>query len=371
MMVKHKRGPWSQAEDNFLIQLVHSQGAHNWVRISQLIQSRSPKQCRERYHQNLKPSLNLHPITAEEGILIERMVAEMGKRWAEIARRLHGRSDNAVKNWWNGGMNRRRRLDNRRVDVAPRPAPAFYQHPEVHDIRSVDLAPRPVQVFYQHPETHMQRTVAGLHPRPEDFAPRPDYSVEQRPEFRSSFQQSFPQPLRTSHGSLLAHRRIIESDLPSPSALSSISRTDSDHGAPPSLISDISYASYPQSAQYSPHRNELPPLVSVYQDLGYTSLPHEHLDHNSQHLPANNSDYQVQYSSQPQPCAHYYSNYPRVADQCYARQPTLSPKRQTEVPFGGQLPLPNFHTITLPEQRPASPPSPPRDARMNLSNLLH
>lgn len=38
----------------------------------------------------------------------------MGKRWTEIARRLNGRSDNAVKNWWNGSMNRRRRLVLRR-----------------------------------------------------------------------------------------------------------------------------------------------------------------------------------------------------------------------------------------------------------------
>lgn len=109
-MTPHKRGPWSQTEDSYLLSLVHSQGAHNWVRISQMIGSRSPKQCRERYHQNLKPSLNHEPITPEEGAIIERLVGEMGKRWAEIARRLRGRSDNAVKNWWNGGMNRRRRI---------------------------------------------------------------------------------------------------------------------------------------------------------------------------------------------------------------------------------------------------------------------
>jgi len=109
MAQTHRRGPWVPEEDQLLVQLVREQGPNNWVRISQHMHYRSPKQCRERFHQNLKPSLNREPISAEEGLLIERMVNDMGKRWAEIARRLGNRSDNAVKNWWNGSMNRKRR----------------------------------------------------------------------------------------------------------------------------------------------------------------------------------------------------------------------------------------------------------------------
>jgi hypothetical protein len=112
---------WSSAEDALLIQLVHTQGALNWVRISQLIGSRSPKECRERYQLSLKPLLNHEPISDEEGLEIERLVGEMGKQWAEISRRLHGRSDNAVKNWWNGSVNRRRRLILRRTSSSQSP----------------------------------------------------------------------------------------------------------------------------------------------------------------------------------------------------------------------------------------------------------
>ncbi|KAL4866828.1 hypothetical protein BDV12DRAFT_129897 [Aspergillus spectabilis] len=109
MAPTHRRGPWVPEEDQLLLRLVREQGPNNWVRISQHMHYRSPKQCRERFHQNLKPSLNREPISAEEGMMIERMVGEMGKCWAEIARRLGNRSDNAVKNWWNGSMNRKRR----------------------------------------------------------------------------------------------------------------------------------------------------------------------------------------------------------------------------------------------------------------------
>ena len=106
-----KRGPWNQREDQELLNLVRDCGPHNWVDISNRIRHRTPKQCRERYHQNLKPTLNHSPITYDEGVRIIRYFHELGPKWAEIARHLKGRSDNSIKNWWNGSVNRRRRQE--------------------------------------------------------------------------------------------------------------------------------------------------------------------------------------------------------------------------------------------------------------------
>ena len=98
--MSHRVGSWSQEEDDCLLRAIQAEGARNWRRIAQLVGTRSRIQCRSRYQQYLNPTLNNNPITLEEGLLIERLVSEKGRRFREISRKLDGRSDGAIKNWW-------------------------------------------------------------------------------------------------------------------------------------------------------------------------------------------------------------------------------------------------------------------------------
>ena len=151
-----KKGPWSEIEDQRLLDLVSYHGAESWMDISKEHGSRNAKQCRERYHQNLKSSINRGPITPEEGVAIERLHTEKGPKWAEIARALGGRSDNQVKNWYNGQKNRRTKMNAHGGQVAlqgaqhslsalrPVDAQVLQQrgHVNPYATRSVDHLPR-------------------------------------------------------------------------------------------------------------------------------------------------------------------------------------------------------------------------------------
>jgi len=82
--------------------LVSTIGTGSWIQISHSMETRTTKQCREGYHNFVKPDLDHSPITPEEGETIVSMVEKIGRRWAHISKRLENRSENAVKNWWYG-----------------------------------------------------------------------------------------------------------------------------------------------------------------------------------------------------------------------------------------------------------------------------
>ncbi|KAL7913626.1 hypothetical protein GGI35DRAFT_217564 [Trichoderma velutinum] len=114
-ILEQRKGPWSPEESHRLVTLVRLMGPQDWVSIASYMASRNAKQCRERYHQNLDPALRHDPISEDEARHIMDLYAKYGTAWARIAEHLPGRSDNAIKNYVNGLVNKTRRAEERQA----------------------------------------------------------------------------------------------------------------------------------------------------------------------------------------------------------------------------------------------------------------
>lgn len=113
--VPAKRKHWTQHEDAAIRHIVFTVTECKWTEIARILEEefgvlgRSSKQCRERWHNHLDPTLNKEPWDLHEQLILFNSHQRLGNTWANITPLLPGRSENAIKNQFYSSLRRQYR----------------------------------------------------------------------------------------------------------------------------------------------------------------------------------------------------------------------------------------------------------------------
>jgi Myb-like DNA-binding domain len=80
--------------------LIQEHGTKKWALIANYIQTKSSKQCRRRWKNNVDMEAKATTWTASEDAQLVKFHRELGNKWTQISKRFGDRTDNAVKNRW-------------------------------------------------------------------------------------------------------------------------------------------------------------------------------------------------------------------------------------------------------------------------------
>ncbi|KAF7150945.1 hypothetical protein RHSIM_Rhsim02G0119000 [Rhododendron simsii] len=103
-----KKGPWTQEEDQKLVDYIQKHGYGNWRTLPKNAGlQRCGKSCRLRWTNYLRPDIKRGRFSFEEEQTIIQLHSVLGNKWSVIAARLPGRTDNEIKNYWNTNIRKR------------------------------------------------------------------------------------------------------------------------------------------------------------------------------------------------------------------------------------------------------------------------